>query len=277
METRPAIVGNQKTYVELLQRLKPALGQLKPDEQSVERFLQLCRRIAQRNPDILQCTVASLENALKDSAALGLDPTGLMGFGHIVAFKNKRGDKEATFIPGAYGLVDMYYRTKKIAGIKFKLIHQTDEWQYEEGLTPILRHTPRYTGTFEYGKRHECVAGYVTWWDVIDGKPIVQQHLWMWFDELERVRKLSKQTPKDGESTFGSWFEHWGPMACKSLLRMARKTMPLTPEVSEQLDYALGKEDEKMGISDPFIDITPGEPETPEDGRTKIGGEKDDS
>ena len=32
MEVKPAIVGSQKTFVEMLQRLKPALGQLKPDE-----------------------------------------------------------------------------------------------------------------------------------------------------------------------------------------------------------------------------------------------------
>jgi recombination protein RecT len=277
METRPAIVGDAKSFDELLRRLKPSLAQLKPDEQSVERFLQLCRRLRQRNPDLGQCTVDSVENALKDSAALGLDPTGLMGFGYIVPFRNKQGDSEATFIPGYHGLVDMVYRTKKISGLMVKLVHQADDWQYEEGLTPILRHTPRFPGVYTYDNRSECIGGYATWWDVMDGKAIARRHLWMWLAEIERVRCMSKQTGKDGDTKYGTWRDHWQAMALKTIVRQAIKLMPLTPEVSEQLDYALGKEDEKMGISDPFIDITPGEPETPEDGRTKIGGEKDDA
>ena len=273
METRPAVIGSEKTLVEVLQRLKPALAQLKPDEQSVERFLQTVRRVAQRNPDVLQCTVASMENAVKDSAVLGLDPTGLRGQGYIIPFSNKRGDKEATFIAGAYGLVDLVYRTKKVAGLSFRLVHKDDEWQYEEGLNPILRHVPKFEGTFEYGNRKECVSGYVTWFDVIDGKAVAQRHLWMWLAEIERVRKISKQTDrKTGESyDTSTWFNHWGPMALKSLIRAATKSMALTPEANSQLDYILGKEDERIGMPDSFIDVTPGEPTAPAEGREKIG------
>ena len=271
METKPAIVGSQKTFVEMLQRLKPALGQLKPDEQSVERFLQLCRRLGQRNPDILLCTVASLENALKDSAALGLDPTGLMGLGYIIPFTNKRGDKEATFIPGYHGLIDMVYRTKKVAGLTVKLVHKDDDWQYEAGLAPILRHCPRFTGTIEYDNRADLVAGYLIWQDVMDGKPVATRHIWMWAEEIERVRRMSKQTDRSGETKYGTWRDHYQAMALKTVIRAAIKLMPLTPEVSSDLDYALGKEDEKMGMVDDFIDVVPGDPATPPEGRLPIG------
>jgi recombination protein RecT len=275
MEKRPAIVETPETYLAMLKRLKPSLAQLKPNDQSVERFLQLCRRLTQRNPDLLLCTVESLENAIKDAAALGLDPTGLMGFGYIVPFKTKRGDHEAVFIPGYHGLLDLVYRTGKIAGIRGSLVHQSDDWTYIEGLNPVLEHTPRFRGTFEYDSRHECVGGYLVWWDVIGGRPVVQRHLWMWLEELERVRRLSKQTDRSGASKFGPWRDHWGPMAFKSMIRQAIKLMPLTPEVAADITYALSKEDERMGLADPVLDITPGDPETPDEGRRKIGAASD--
>ena len=274
METRPAIIGSQKTFDEVLRALKPSLAQLKPDEQSVERFLQLCRRLGQRNPDILQCTVASLENALKDSAALGLDPTGLMGFGYVIPFTNKRGDKEATFIPGYHGLIDMVYRTKKVAGVRVKLVHKDDEWDYLESgpdLKPLILHRPKFTEAIEYENRSDCVSGYMIWQDVIDGKAVATRHHWMWGAEIERVRKMSKQTDRSGETKYGTWRDHWQAMALKTVIRAAVKTMPLTPEVSSDLDYALGKEDEKLGAVDSFIDVTPGDPARPEEGRKAIG------
>ena len=275
METRPAVIGSEKTLVEVLQRLKPALAQLKPDEQSVERFLQTVRRVAQRNPDVLQCTVASMENAVKDSAVLGLDPTGLMGMGYIIPFRNKRGDMEATFIPGYHGLVDMIYRTKKVAGLNFKLVHRDDAWDYIEGSEPRIEHAPRFTGTIEYANREECIGGYVTWWDVIDGHPVAKRQCWMWLAEIERVRCSSKQT-RNGESS-GTWRDEWQAMALKTLIRRAIKTMALTPDVADKLDYALANEDAKMGKPDPYIDVTPGDPTAPAEGREKIGATQDAS
>jgi len=271
METKPAIVGSQKTFVEMLQRLKPALGQLKPDEQSVERFLQLCRRLVQKNPDLTQCTVASLENAIKDSAALGLDPTGLQGRGYVLPFRNKRGDMEAVFIAGYLGLLDLAYRSGRVAGVQVKLVHKDDEWEYKEGLNPVLSHTPRFTGVFTYEDREDCVAGYCIWSDVLGGQAVAKRHQWLWLEEIERVRKLSKQTGRDGVSKFGPWVEHWQAMALKTVVRAAVKLMPMTPETSSAVEQVLSQEDSKLGMIDEFIDIPVDEPQTPEEGRRKIG------
>jgi recombinational DNA repair protein RecT len=91
----------------------------------------------------------------------------------------------------------------------------------------------------------------------------------MWLAEIERVRCGSKQT-RNGESS-GTWAGEWQAMALKTLIRRAIKTMALTPDVADKLDYALSNEDAKMGKPDSFIDVTPGEPTAPAEGREKIG------
>jgi len=257
-ETALATIGTGDTLDAHLRAWKPSVSQLMENEARAGQLLQMASAIVRRHPDLAECTATSFRAALEDAAVLGLLPTGLMNLGHIVAFRNKSGSKDATFIAGYRGLVDIVYRSKKVAGLDVGLVHVDDGWRYSRGLTTALEHDPKFTGVFTYDKRTELKCGYVTWWDVIDGRPVVQRHVVLNFEQLERIRRKSKM----GDS--GPWRDDYEPMVYKALIRFATKTMALTPETDALLDRAFSAEDAKLGLKDPVIDV---EVEIPPDGR----------
>ena len=262
-ETALATIGSGKSLADLLHAWKPSIAQLMENEARAGQLLQMAIAVVRRRPDLAECTATSFRAALEDAAVLGLLPTGLMNLGHIVAFRNKSGSKDATFIAGYRGLVDIVYRSKKIAGLDVALVHVDDGWEYSRGLSTVLRHDPRFTGVFTYDKRTELQCGYVTWWDVIDGAKVAQRHVVLNFEQLERIRRKSKKADD------GPWHDDYEPMVYKALIRFATKTMALTPETDALLDRAFSAEDAKLGLKDPAIDV---EVEIPPDGRapTKI-------
>lgn len=257
-ENALATIGTGKSLADLLHAWKPSIAQLMENEARAGQMLQTAIAVVRRHPDLAECTAVSFRAALEDAAVLGLLPTGLMNLGHIVAFRNKSGSKDATFIAGYRGLVDIVYRSKKVAGLDVGLVHVDDGWRYSRGLTTVLEHDPRFSGVFTYDKRTELRYGYVVWWDVIDGRPVVQRHVVLNFDQLERLRRKSKKADD------GPWRDDYEPMVYKALIRFATKTMALTPETDALLDRAFSAEDAKLGLKDPVIDV---EVELPAEGR----------
>jgi recombination protein RecT len=264
----PAIIGNRENLGEHLKIWKARLQQIYGEDQvTTARLLAIADACVRRNPDLAQCTVDSFRSALEDAAVLKLLPTGLMNLGHIIPFRNQKGSKDAVFIAGYRGLLDIAYRSKKIAGYDVGLVHVLDGWDYTRGLDTILQHSPEFEGLFTYETRKQLRCAYAVWWDVIDGQPVAQRHLVLNFEELERLRLKSKQN-KDGES-WGPWKDDYQPMVLKALVRASTKLMPLTPAEDSLLAAAFSKEDAKMGMIDPVVDIEPDAPDAPEDNDPK--------
>ena len=254
-----ATIGTYDNLGAMLRTWKPKIAQIlgESDEQA-GRFLAVVDACVRRNPNLTNCTVNSMRSAIEDAAALRLPPTGLMNLGWIIPY-----GKEATFIAGYRGVLDVAYRSGRVAGYEIGLVHKDDGWEYERGLNTVLRHQPHFNGVFTYDKRDELAYGYAIWWDVIAGKKVAQRHLVMNHEELERIRKMSKM------GTSGPWKDHYQPMVQKTIVRASTKLMPLTPDQDILLARTFEAEDNVMGIEPKETDI-PVEPEQPTEGRSAM-------
>ena len=67
---------------------------------------------------------------------LGLEP-GLLGHCYILPYK-----REATFIIGYKGMIDLARRSGHIQSIYAHAVHENDEFEYELGLHPKLSISP---------------------------------------------------------------------------------------------------------------------------------------
>jgi len=255
----PALVESRKNLGEHLKKWKGRIAQIYGDDAQTGRLFAVADACMRRNPDLGGCTLDSFRTALEDAAALGLLPTGLMNLGHIVPFRNRRGSKDAVFIAGYRGLLDICYRSKKVAGYEIGLVHIHDDFEYVRGLQPVLRHDPEFEGVYTFDNRQELRCGYAIWWDVIDGQPVAQRHIVLTFDELERLRLKSKKPDS------GPWKSDYHAMIQKTIVRASTKLMPLTPAEDVLLARTFDREDEKIGLRDPVIDIEPDAPQAPEE------------
>jgi len=261
-----ATIGTDQNLGNLLRTWKPKLAQvLGGGEEEAGRFLAIVDACVRRSPNLKNCTVDSFRTAIENAAAMKLLPTGLMNLGWIIPFGT-----EATFIAGYRGLIDVCYRSKKIAGYEVYLVHKDDVWNVIPGLPPVYEHAPQFDGVFTFEDRADLIAGYAVWWDVIDGHPTKQRKLVLNHGQLERLRLKSKK------SDSGPWKTDYEPMVLKSIVRASTKLMPLTPTEDAILAQAFASEDKHLGLSDPVIDIEP-TTEQPTEGRSAMFPDVDEA
>lgn len=115
---------------------------LQPLGLNVDRFFNQVRLALRQNPDLQECDVTSLVDAVVKAAELGLDPTGNLGGAWIVPFK-KQGKPHAQLIPGYRGLIDLAVRSGAVVGLDAVIVHAKDVFDYQKGSHPKLIHIPR--------------------------------------------------------------------------------------------------------------------------------------
>ena len=82
---------------------------------------------------------------------------GLLGHCYILPYK-----REATFIIGYKGMIDLARRSGHIQSIYAHAVHENDEFEYELGLHPKLEHKPSHGGMVRllvYAVAHLKTAG----------------------------------------------------------------------------------------------------------------------
>ena len=95
--------------------------------------------------------------AVMQAVQLGLEP-GLLGHCYILPYK-----REATFIIGYKGMIDLARRSGHIQSIYAHAVHENDEFEYELGLHPnwsISRHMERGAFIGAYAVAHFKDGGY---------------------------------------------------------------------------------------------------------------------
>jgi recombination protein RecT len=92
------------------------------------------------NALLQQCTPVSVIGSVIRSARLGLIPDGILGHSYLVP---RRAGKEKVWTCnlqlGYRGIALLCYQSNKVI-FRCRIISEGDEWEYEEGLNPILRH-----------------------------------------------------------------------------------------------------------------------------------------
>ena len=226
-----------KTIEDYLKQMAPAMSQALPKHMDVDRLMRLTMTTIRTTPELRKADVGSLLGGVMQAAQLGLEP-GLLGQCYLLPFKNnKKGITEVQFIVGYKGMIDLARRSGHIQSIYAHAVYANDDFEYELGLDPKLKHTPsmdadkgEYIGS--YAVAHFKDGGY--------------QMEFMPKAEIEKRRNASP----GARSKYSPWNNYYEEMANKTVIRHMWKYLPISVEIQQAVAH-----DE--GTARSIKDITP--------------------
>ena len=225
-----------KSIQDYIDVMKPAIQAALPSVMTPERFSRITLSALSANPKLKECTPQSFLGAMMTAAQLGLEPNTPLGQAYLIPFR-KHGLMECQFQLGYKGLIDLAYRSGEVSIIQAHTVYENDDFQYELGLDPKLRHVPAKSN------RGKPVAYYAMFKTKDDGYGFQV----MSADEVnEHARKFSKSFED------GPWQTNLDEMAKKTVLKKVLKYAPL------KSDFARGvaqDETTKVDISADMADI----------------------
>lgn len=221
----------------------------------LERFKTVALHALNSNPDLLRCSPLSIVEAIREAAALRLEPTGLLGDAYLV----KYGDN-ARLMPGYRGLMKLARRSGDVVNIDAQVVYASDVFDVQLGTEPRIEHIPLIDGD------RGSYRGAYAWARLQTGELVID---WMSYADIEQVRKSSKAAQS------GPWVGFWSEMARKTVIRRLMKRLPLTTEADRALELEaeaehetpkpltarVSKIHERLGIAQPVTE----EPAQPED------------
>jgi recombination protein RecT len=218
-------------------RVKNAVNKVIPKHLTPEKLLQVAVTVVRRNYQLMQCTKQSLLSSVMGAAILGLELEPTLGQAYLVPFRNKRGFLECQLIPGYRGYITLANRSGEIESVMAEAVYTNDEFEYELGLNPKLRHVPAEIDRGEF-------KGVYT---VFRHKTGEVSFEYMPKFEIEKRRGVSPA--KDGPA-WSNWYDE---MAKKTVIRHRGKFEPVS------IEFLKAKELEERAIrGESQLDLLPG-------------------
>ncbi len=178
---------------------------------SAPRFAQIVTTLCAQNPALLDCKPVSLIGAVLQAASLGLSPEPATGQAYFLPFKGV-----VTFVPGYKGLATLAWRSGQLASLAMNVARVGDDFEYELGSSPFLRHRPKAQ------LDAPVLYAYAT------AKPIGGD---MMFEvlTLDQVNAVKARSPS-ARSGRSPWTTDFEAMAKKTALRRLAKLLPMSSE-----------------------------------------------
>jgi len=219
---------------QMLEERKSKLAKVLPKHISADRLVRVALLAMARNPDLLLCTQASIAIAVEQAAQYGLEPGGPLGDAYLVPYRNnKLAEKakregrgpthECQLILGYQGMISLARRSGEIAKIESRIVRAVDEFDYQYGDAPYLRHKPAPGDDEERG---ELVGAYA----VATLRDGTKQFEVMTYQQLTKIRDRSRASDN------GPWRTDFEEMARKTVVRRLFKYLPKSVDMRTQLD-----------------------------------------
>lgn len=267
------MAGTQLTATErrekvqgLVTRYKDKIAQVLPRHLTPERMTQIAIFEMQRVPRLAECEPGTLVGSVLNASVLGLEIGSHLGEAYLVPFWSaKRSRFECQLIPGYRGLTKLARQSRQLVMIDAHCVFEKDKWDFRYGLEPKLEHMPARTSN-----AGEMIAVYAVA-HLRDGG---RQFVWMWREEVEKVRAQSKS------ANDGPWVTHFEEMAKKTAIRRLCKYLPMSAELGRatMLDNQAETDDvQDVGLSNQILDLTlsdTSDPEPAEETRSSTVGKK---
>lgn len=180
-----------------------------PKHLTPERMCRIAVQTISHTPQLQKCSPASLVGAIVEASSLGLE-IDTRGLAYLVPYKN-----DVTLILGYKGLMDLAYRSGRVANIYAETVCENDEFVFELGLEPKLTHKPNLE---ERGKLRAVYAVA----KLKDADPVF---VVLGKTEIDKIRKASRA------SSNGPWVQWEEEMWKKTAIRRLCKYLPLSPEM----------------------------------------------
>ena len=136
-------VTHEQTMTALVEQMRSAITMVLPKHMTPERMCRLALYAIRTNPKLMSCTSASFGGCIMTAAQLGLEPNTPLGQLYLIPRNNSRiGAMECTLIIGYQGMMDLSYRSDKMAMIQADVVRDGDYFDYQKGSDPFLKHKP---------------------------------------------------------------------------------------------------------------------------------------
>lgn len=236
----PQKQNNEKSMKLFIKSMEPQIMAALPKTITAERFSRICMTAISQTPALAECTPASFAGAMMTAAQLGLEPNSPLGQAYLIPYKDyKSNTTECQFQLGYRGLIELAHRTGELQSIEAHIVYEGDDFEYELGLEPKLKHKPAMTGRGEaqwvYAVYHLVNGGY--------GFEVMS---------VEDVNKHRDAFSKAAGRGFSPWSTNWEAMAKKTVIKRVLKYAPLSSDVAGAMSKDEGTLDFKKVDSDVF-------------------------
>lgn len=134
---------NHKSIQDYVKAMQGEIRKALPSVITPERFTRMVLSAISTNPKLGQCTAQSFLGAMMTAAQLGVEPNTALGQAYLIPFWDSKAKAfDCQFQLGYKGLIDLAYRSGEVSIIQAQKVCENDEFEYELGLDPKLRHIP---------------------------------------------------------------------------------------------------------------------------------------
>lgn len=206
--------AQKKTMQDYIKTMQGEIAKALPSVITPERFTRITLSALSANPRLAECTPKSFLGAMMQAAQLGIEPNTMLGQAYLIPYRN-HGVLECQFQIGYKGLIDLAHRSGEISTVTAQVVCENDEFEYELGLEPKLRHIPAKTD-------RGAPAWYYAVYKTKDGGFGFEV---MSFDDvLQHGKRYSKSFSN------GPWQTNFDEMAKKTVLKRVLKYAPMKSE-----------------------------------------------
>lgn len=228
--------GRPATMQDYIKSMAPGIKAALPSVMTPERFTRITLSALSANPRLQECSPQSFLGAMMTAAQLGLEPNTPLGQAYLIPFRN-HGQMECQFQLGYKGMIDLAYRSGEVSIIQAHTVYANDDFTYELGLDPVLKHRPAMRD------RGEPIAFYAMFRTKDGG-------FGFYVMSMEDVQNHAKRYSKSYGN--GPWQTNFEEMAKKTVLK---KVLKYAPMKSDFVRAMVQDETIKTEISPDMADI----------------------
>ncbi|MFF3178081.1 recombinase RecT [Streptomyces sp. NPDC057900] len=216
----------QPNLVQFVQSMRGEIARALPAHvANPERIARIALTELRRVEHLAECTQESFGGALMTCAQLGLEPGGALGEAYLLPFWSKKARAyEVQLVIGYQGMIRLFWQHPAAAGLAAHTVHENDDFEFEYGLTPVLKHKPARSD------RGRPTDYYAVATMANGGSAFVVLSV----EDVEAIRQRSKA--KD----FGPWATDYDAMAKKTAIRQLFKLLPKSSELARAVAHDEG-------------------------------------
>ena len=236
----------QVTMKDWIAKSEKAIAKALPGTITPDRFARMATTAVTLNPELGECTPASFIGAMLQAAALGLEPNTPLGQAYLIPYKRSVKTAngwmkvpEAQFQIGYRGMIELAHRSGDFKSIEAHVVYENDEFEYELGLEPKLKHKPAMKN-----------RGKITW-----VYAVYKLKSGGYGFEVMSVEDINEHRQKYSKAAKSPWDTAWEGMAKKTVIKQALKYAPLKSEFVKAMvndDVTLNFKEE-LADTDDFV------------------------
>jgi|SRR6056297_832882 len=189
------------------------ISQALPKHITPERVIQMASTVISNNPRLAECNIGSIVGSLVEASVLGFKPSNALGQCYFVPYGGN-----CQFQIGYRGWIELARRSGQLKTIFAHVVREGDEFSYELGLNPDVKHKPSGDTdgdiTHVYAVAHFKDGGYQ-------------------FEVLSRaeVEALRKRNRSQSAKPSAAWATDYAEMAKAKAVKRLAKYLPVSDEV----------------------------------------------